>query len=99
MVTSKEILEFLGENKPILKERFYCSKVGLFGSFARNEQTDESDIDIIVSFKSDVPDYYKNEMALKEFIGKRFNRNVDICVEKWIKPVFKPLVINEAFYA
>lgn len=38
---------------------------GLFGSFARNEQTEESDIDILVRFRDDAPDLYSLEMELK----------------------------------
>jgi predicted nucleotidyltransferase len=99
MITKNEILEFLSNNKSIFEKRFYCLKIGLFGSFARNEQTEKSDIDIIVVFKPDTPDFYQTEIELKKFIGNKFNRKVDICAEKWIKPIFKPLALKEAIYA
>jgi hypothetical protein len=71
----------------------------LFGSFARNEQSEKSDIDILVQFEKDAPDLYNLELELKEFLKKQFNREVDVCSKKWIKPIFKPLILKEAIYA
>jgi hypothetical protein len=99
MLESNQIIQFLTENKPYLKTRFHCSEIGLFGSFARNEQTDQSDIDILVVFEPGTPNLYQVELELKEYLQKSFNREVDICSKKWIKPIFRPLVLKEAIYA
>ena len=98
-LTQKEVIIFLKDNKKILKTRFYCTKIGLFGSFARNEQTEDSDIDIIVDFDKNTPDLYMTEIELKKFISNRFNRKVDVCAEKWIKSIFKTLILKEVIYA
>ncbi len=42
--------EKLKEIKPYLSDRFHVSKIGYFGSFAEDRQTEESDIDILVDF-------------------------------------------------
>jgi hypothetical protein len=99
MLSTEEILLFLKSNKPYLLQRFHCSEIGLFGSFARNEQSEKSDIDILVQFEKDAPDLYNLELELKEFLKKQFNRDVDVCSKKWIKPLFKPLILKEAIYA
>ena len=99
MLTSDTIIHSLTENKSYLREHFYCAEIGLFGSFARNEQTDQSDIDILVVFEPGTPDLYEVEQELKEYLKKCFKREVDICSKKWIKSVFKPLVLKEAIYA
>jgi predicted nucleotidyltransferase len=99
MLSSNEIILFLKENKSYLRKHFYCTEIGLFGSFARNEQTEESDIDILVLFDQNTPNLYDVELKLKEYLKKRFNRKVDICSKKWIKPIFKPLVLKDAIYA
>ncbi len=99
MLSSNEIILFLKKNKSYLKKHFYCTEIGLFGSFARNEQTEESDIDILVVFDQNTPNLYEVELKLKEYLKKRFNRKVDICSKKWIKPIFKPLVLKDAIYA
>lgn len=99
MLTANDIIHFLTENKTYLRNNFYCSEIGLFGSFARNEQTDESDIDILVVFEPGTPNLYYVELELKGYLKKCFNREVDICSKKWIRPVFKPLILKEAIYA
>lgn len=99
MLTSTEILHFLKQNKQFFKENYGCLKIGLFGSYARNEQTNESDIDILVLYEPNTKNLYEKEIALKTFIYERFNKKVDICSEKWIKPIFKELVIKETIYA
>ena len=99
MLSSNDIIKFLTENKSYLRKRFHCSEIGLFGSFARNEQTDQSDIDILVEFEPSAPDLYQVELELKNYLQINFNRQVDICAKKWIKPIFKQLVLKDAIYA
>lgn len=99
MTTTNEILLFLKENKKLLKEQFHCTEIGLFGSFARNEQTEKSDIDFIVEFEPDTPDLYTVEVELRKFLRNKFNREIDICAKKWIKPLYRNMVMNETLYA
>ena len=99
MLSSNEIIQFLKENKSYLSEHFHCSEIGLFGSFARNEQTEQSDIDILVVFEPETTNLYDVELELKQFLEKSFHREVDICSKKWIKPIFRPMVLKEAIYA
>ena len=99
MITKEEIIYYLRHNKAYLQKTFHCQEIGLFGSFARNEQTEQSDVDILVEFEVDTPDLYNVELQLKEHLKRQFNRKVDICSKKWIKPIFKPLVLKEAIYA
>jgi len=99
MLSSNEIIQFLKDNKSYLREHFHCSEIGLFGSFARNEQTEQSDIDILVAFETETANLYDIELELKQYLQKRFNRDIDICSRKWIRPIFKPLVLKEAIYA
>lgn len=99
MLNASEIIQFLRNNKQLLKEQFHCKEIGLFGSFSRNEQKEDSDIDILIVFDEEAPDLYKIENDLKLFLSDHFNRNVDICAKKWINPIFKPLVLSEAIYA
>lgn len=99
MLSPNEIIQFLKMNKSYLQEHFHCSEIGLFGSYARNEQTEQSDIDILVAFEPETANLYEVEQELKEYLEKSFHRKVDICSKKWIKPIFKPMVLKEAIYA
>jgi len=99
MLTSNEIIHFLKENKSYIRTHFSCTEIGLFGSYVRNEQTNESDIDILVVFEPGTPNLYDVELELKEYLKKCFNREIDICSKKWIRPIFKTIVLKEAIYA
>lgn len=99
MLSSAKIIQFLKRHKPYIREHFHCSEIGLFGSFARNEQTVESDIDILVVFEPGTSNLYEIENELKQYLEFHLKRKVDICSKKWIKPIFKPMVLKEAIYA
>ena len=99
MHTSEEIIRFLKTNKKYIQKQFHCREIGLFGSFARNEQNENSDVDILVDFEPETPDLYETEKKLKGYLQNHFNRKVDICTRKWIKPVFKKMVLNDTVYA
>ena len=47
----EQVLNTLRTHKPVLAERFGVTDLALFGSFARDQATDESDVDILVRFK------------------------------------------------
>ncbi len=99
MLTANEIIRFLTENKSYIRTHFSRVEIGLFGSYARNEQTNESDIDIHVVFDPGTPNLYDNELELKNYLKTQLKREIDICSKNWIRPVFKPLVLKEAIYA
>jgi len=98
MHTQKQILDFISKNKNLLRKQFHVSKIGLFGSYARNEQTDNSDIDLIVDFEENTNDLYDIKIELKRFFKDNLNVEVDICREKYIKPRFKRRINKEAIY-
>lgn len=50
MKTLEEVQTILSENKQGLKEKFKVERIGIFGSYVRNEQREDSDVDILVEF-------------------------------------------------
>ena len=48
MLNRQDILSFLRDNKEYLQKHFHLTKVGIFGSFARDEQKQDSDIDLLI---------------------------------------------------
>jgi len=54
MSQREEILALLRAHKPDLQSRYPISSLGLFGSFARNEATDDSDVDILIDFNAPI---------------------------------------------
>jgi predicted nucleotidyltransferase len=99
MLTRQNILQFLSENKEFLRKEFHVAKIGIFGSFARNEQRPDSDIDVLIELENNASNIYDLKWALREFLKNKFNREVDICNEKHIKPFAKPYILKDAIYA
>ena len=98
MSDSRQILNYLASNKDRLIKEYHLTKIGVFGSVARNQDDLNSDIDLIVEFDENTPDLYAIKQKLKAELRQRFNRSVDICREKYIKPVFKKQILLEAKY-
>jgi len=98
MLTQENILNFLSENKLFLREQFHVVKIGIFGSFARNEQNPDSDIDILIEMENNVSNVYDLKWNLREFLKNQFQRDVDICNSKHIKPYAKEYILKDAIY-
>lgn len=77
---------------PIL-QNYNVSRVGLFGSYAKGEYTEESDIDILIQLD--------NKISLLEFVRikldleDKLNKKVDLVEYKAIKPRLKNRIISE----
>ena len=99
MVDSKQILIYLSSNKDRFKKDYHLIRIGVFGSVARGEQNENSDIDLIVEFEDNTTDLYTLKQNLRSEIQSEFNMPVDICREKYIKPIFKKLILSEVKYA
>lgn len=99
MIDSSKILFYLTSNKKRLEKEYHLIKIGIFGSIARGEQNEQSDIDLIVEFENNTPDLFSIKQRLKEEIQSQFNLPVDICREKYIKPIFRQQILAETKYA
>ncbi len=98
MSENKTIIDYLSLNKDRFQKEYHITKLGIFGSIARNDFSKESDIDIIIEFEDNTPELYSIKEKLRQEISLEFNRQVDICREKYIKPIFKNQIISEAIY-
>ena len=94
-MNKKEILDYLKSNKQILKDNFHLVKIGLFGSFARGDATNTSDIDIIVKFNKPIGWDF---IILKEYLEDILNREVDLVTEEAIKFQMKKGILQEVIY-
>lgn len=98
MLSKQEILSYLAEKKSALQSEYRITKLGLIGSFARDEQTHDSDIDVLVEFAPHTEQLSEKKEGIKTLLKNRFNREVDVCREKYIKPYFKPQILKSAIY-
>ncbi len=95
-IDKTNILNYLKEHYSEFKNKYNVEKIGLFGSYARDEATENSDIDIFVKMKPSLFDM----VAIKEQIENDLNRKVDITREhKNIKPIFLKMIQKDLIYA
>jgi hypothetical protein len=97
-MTGEKILEYLSRNKKYFRDNFHIIKIGLFGSYAKGEQRSDSDIDLIVEFEKNTPNLYDMKNKLRSYIKEDLDLDVDICREKYIKPIFKDSILRETLY-
>ena len=89
-----EILKVLRAHKSTLSQRFGVTNLALFGSVARNEMSDDSDIDILVRF--DRPGTSKAYFGVQFYLEDLFGRPVDLVTDKALRVELRPYVEREA---
>jgi len=98
MIDKSIILQYLTVNKQSISQKYHLKKIGIFGSFARSEQTQKSDLDLLLEFEDNTPDLSEKKELIREELQSAFHINVDICTEKYIKPIFRKHILSEAIY-
>ena len=94
MLARNDILNLLREHKTALAKRFGVVDLSLFGSFARDQATETSDIDILVQF--DGPATSKRYFGVQFYIEDLLDRPVDLVTDKALRAEFRPYVEKEA---
>ncbi len=97
MKRKEAILKILKQQLPYLKEKFIVKTIGLFGSYAREEQTEKSDIDMLVEFEASVG-FFKF-IELEDYLSEKLGVKVNLVTPDALKPIIKPHIIAEAVYA
>jgi len=94
MSEKQKILEKLRALKPEIKEGYKVRSIALFGSWVRGEQSETSDIDLLVEFEdqADLIDW----MGLEEFLEEHLGRRVDLVPKRALRPEFRDQVFREA---
>jgi len=96
-LTKQDILEFLKEKKEYLNKKYGLVKIGLFGSFAREEANPQSDIDLAIDIKKEKKNIH-NFFAIKRELEELFGRRVDLGFESSLKKSVKKYVEKEIVY-
>ena len=94
-MTRDEILKKLEENRETIRG-FGLRRLGVFGSYARDEYTKASDMDFLVEFENPTFDNY---FDLKFFLEDLFGRPVDLVIADTIKPRIRSTILEETIYA
>jgi predicted nucleotidyltransferase len=94
-MTQKEILDFLRKHRELFASKYHIEKIGLFGSYARNEAGEESDIDLVI--QTPVRNF-RNRYELKYFLEENLKRPVDIGYLDTLRPFVRKRVEREVIY-
>jgi uncharacterized protein len=95
MKTLAEILSMLERHKPKLYEKYPIKSLAIFGSYARRENNDNSDLDLMVEFKDKVGIKF---IELAEEIEQIVGLKVDLVSRKGIKEKYYKSIHNDLIY-
>lgn len=90
-LTKADILDALRQHQSDLR-RLGVNAIGLFGSFAKDAQTDASDLDFVVEFSAAT---YDNFIGLEEFLSHLFERRVDILTPAGVDSIRVPRIAED----
>lgn len=92
----QEALQFFEAHKQEIVERFGVKHLALFGSTARDEAAEDSDVDVLVEFTG--KETYRNYFDLLFFLEDNLHAPVDLVCADAVRPQIKPYIEDEALY-
>lgn len=92
-----DILNQISAIKNDLEAKYGVTKIGLFGSYARDEQTSMSDIDIAVEMSSSKKNIH-TFFNLRRDLENAFGTKVDLGIESSLKAIAKEYILKEIIY-
>ncbi len=96
-MNKQEILEFLRSNKKELKSKYGVSRIGFFGSYAKGQETGDSDIDFYVEFYNKS---FKNLSGLYLLLENKMGKRIDIVTKhKRLRNALKNNIRKNIIYA
>ena len=91
------VLRTLEQELPLLTETYGIAEIGIFGSVSRGEDTPDSDIDILYTFRPG-KSTLANLSGLHEYLETLFGRNVDLVSKKWMSPILRPYIEQDVIF-
>jgi predicted nucleotidyltransferase len=96
MKTLEEINEVIQRHKDEFREQFGLKKIGIFGSYTRGEQKEDSDVDILIELEKPISfvKFIKFENILSNLLGLR----IELVTKKALKPHIGKRILEEVKY-
>jgi uncharacterized protein len=96
MKNYQEIKAILSRNQKKIKREYKVKKMGIFGSYVRGEEKEDSDLDILVEFEEPVSllRLVNFENYLRDITGI----NVDVIPKNDVRPELRNIILNEVSY-
>ena len=83
------------------KEKLFklgINRIGLFGSYVRNQANEDSDIDILIDFDSNSKISLFELIEIEEMLESLFERKIDLALMRKLKPHISKHILNEVIY-
>lgn len=94
-MTRRETIRRLTRNRGKLAA-FHVRRLSLFGSTARDEAREHSDVDLLVEFDPDVPVGLFTFVALQRFLGDVLGTRIDLATPDALRPEMRAQILAEA---
>ncbi len=95
MKSLEELKEIINSHRKELEDKYYVKSIAIFGSYTRNEQTPESDVDILVEFSKPVGLLF---VHLADYLEEILGVKVDLMTPEAIKPNRRKYIMEELIY-
>jgi len=96
MTATTEVSTLIGilrQMLPFLAEKYQVESLGVFGSYVRGSQRDDSDLDLLVTFRE--PPSLLKFIELENYLSDRLGVKVDLVMKDVLKPRIGNRVLRE----
>lgn len=98
MRSLEDIKQILIQSKPRLQECYQVAQLGIFGSYVRGEQTETSDLDVLVEFEPEARFGLFKFCELENDLGDTLGLKVDLVMKTSLKPHIGERILQEVIY-
>ena len=95
MKTLTEIKQILHKQKPYLAERYGVVEIGVFGSYVRNEQRLDSDLDVLIELEDPPRMSLLDLVNLEDYLSDLLGVKVQTAIKESLKPRIRPYIMQE----
>lgn len=95
METPQEIESKIRAVKPYLRDEFGIEQIGYFGSFAKGDYREDSDLDVLVEFSRKIGWKF---FDLKDYLESVIGRKIDLVTERSLKKQWKQDILKQVRY-
>ena len=96
MKTVAQISQILQSQKQTLSERYGVAEIGIFGSYVRGEQREDSDLDILIELERPARISLIDLVELELYLGELLGVKVDLAIKRNLKPRIGERILQEA---
>lgn len=96
MTKLDEIKEIIKKSKPLVKKEYKVKKIGVFGSYVKNNNTKKSDLDILVGFEDAIS--LLKFVRLENYLQGLLKIKIDLVFSGNLRPEIRDTILDEVIY-